>query len=1371
MDRAFRRTPWLAVGLWLISVAGLWGADPTWKPVFFEAEPAALLAASQERPAPEGYDSEVLYYEREIKLDKEGRATITNRQVVRILTEEGIEDWSTISVDWAPWRQERPKLRGRVTTADGQAHLLTADAITEGGAEQEPQLLNDRLRIHAALPAVALHCVIESESVLVETRPLFAAGVSGNLSCDFFEGIRLARLRLVVPVDLPHFRHSVRGGDLKPRVTERDGNRVFEIELSDVKPETYFEPGMPLDTPPWLELSYSTGESWGAIARSYAAEVDKVLADTESLASTARSVVAGETDRRKIVEKLFAFVQSRVRYTGLEFGQSSLLPATPATTLQRRYGDCKDQSTLLVGLLRTMGVTAHLALLNSGFSFDLDRDSPGMGNLNHAIVYIPGETPLWVDPTASLLRVGEIPVENQGRWALVADKESTDLLRIPHNSTRDNRLTESRSYVLRDLEPALIEEETTYAGVLERHQRQNFSGEAKVIRDSLRRYANETYVATEVSPIEWTPPADLSRPFRTKLSVQNSGTSVTAAQDAVVLLNANGLFEFLPRSLRIATEEPAGEEPAAPKKKRKYPLYLRYPYAAEMVSRIQAPLGFEIGEIPQDVSFKLGPASLSQSVQRVSDREVVLTYALSTGDRHFTPEEVEAAQEQLRKLAADPESLGWCTPIKFVHVASRHAAEGRWREAIAEYQRLRAQEPKCWPVRLRLAETLVALGLQEIGLAELEQAFTHAPDHVALLNSRTFILSHDRIGEELSSSIDRPKLEAAARDAFTKNPKSVKSRRNLAMVLTLGKRSHQFSGQLDEAIALYREGLESHGQHDFDLDLALCLFRSEKYAELLKLRTKLQDRPEQQNLSLAIKAIQTSADAAIRFADREYGEESASMLLQTADQLNANRQYKLSARFIRAGLDRLPGKTPIQVKNLGQLASNLEKTKRWEEIVLPADNPGRVVQDALRLVLIEQTDEAGFRELFAVPESALNNLPKRFQRLRLVLREAQRVFRSVQHSEARIADVVSNFQQSVEPTATATRIGLPGIAGDFAFYLAKQPAGWRIVGASSEIDWLYLQADAAAERGDWPAAKQWLDWIWKEEIPNLDAGDRFRGPPFLRLWTPGQEVDESDYRLALAGLQAFHGDVDAALKTLRACPKDAPEGVRLAADRSILYALDRAERADELLVATDNLLEKTPHAKELLFLKSKALRRLDRLPDLWKLAEERLKSRPTDFWGLMWRSEMLARERKWSEFDQLDAKHKLVGGMSGNLSAWRSLFRDQLPPDALKVAQEAVQSSPIESVAAHLHTLATVEAELGMIDEARDHLAESIRIKGEILNFDWYVMGRIAEHLGLPDAARIYYQRVNPITPEETRLEAFPTAELAQRRLKQLPSP
>ena len=124
--------------------------------------------------------------------------------------------------------------------------------------------------------------------------------------------------------------------------------------------------------------------------------------------------------------------------------------------------------------------------------------------------------------------------------------------------------------------------------------------------------------------------------------------------------------------------------------------------------------------------------------------------------------------------------------------------------------------------------------------------------------------------------------------------------------------------------------------------------------------------------------------------------------------------------------------------------------------------------------------------------------------------------------------------------------------------------------------------------------------------------------------------------------------------------------------------------------------------------------------------------------------------------DELDVQSMLCGGQ------WLAVVEDRVDEQTLYHAQQAVAMTDYSSLPS-LHTLATVYAELGRLAEARDVLLALVanRITNDLEPHDWYVLGRIAEQYGVPDAAIEAYERVEP--PEEGTPESTSTFLLAQR--------
>ncbi|MBJ6982399.1 DUF3857 domain-containing protein [Luteimonas sp. MC1572] len=106
---------------------------------------------------------------------------------------------------------------------------------------------------------------------------------------------------------------------------------------------------------------------------------------------------------RSPLERLTAVaraVQDEVRYFGVEMGENTHRPSAPGVTWERRFGDCKDKSYLLVTLLRRLDIHAEPALASVGRGRAVAGFVPSASDFDHVIVRVRlGREVRWVDPT------------------------------------------------------------------------------------------------------------------------------------------------------------------------------------------------------------------------------------------------------------------------------------------------------------------------------------------------------------------------------------------------------------------------------------------------------------------------------------------------------------------------------------------------------------------------------------------------------------------------------------------------------------------------------------------------------------------------------------------------------------------------------------------------------------------------------------------------------------------------------------------------------------------------------------------------------------------------------------------------------------
>ena len=125
-------------------------------------------------------------------------------------------------------------------------------------------------------------------------------------------------------------------------------------------------------------------------------------------------------------------VQDEISYlfNGMEGG--NYLPQSPSQTWEKRFGDCKAKSLLLLAMLREMQIEGDVALVLSQGGDAIPEMLPMPGAFDHMIVraQIDGQT-YWLDGTSFGTRLANIGDAPRFIWALPVTEEGSGLVPIP----------------------------------------------------------------------------------------------------------------------------------------------------------------------------------------------------------------------------------------------------------------------------------------------------------------------------------------------------------------------------------------------------------------------------------------------------------------------------------------------------------------------------------------------------------------------------------------------------------------------------------------------------------------------------------------------------------------------------------------------------------------------------------------------------------------------------------------------------------------------------------------------------------------------------------------------------------------------------
>jgi len=147
------------------------------------------------------------------------------------------------------------------------------------------------------------------------------------------------------------------------------------------------------DAPPrfnWKRIvEYSDFAEWTQVSQRFAALYQKAssLTAASPLKSEAARIAAAHAGQMERASAALKMVQQDVRYIYVGLGDGNLNPATADETWERRYGDCKGKSTLLLALLAELGIQAEPVLVNNSEGDEgLDERLPAAQMFDHVLV-------------------------------------------------------------------------------------------------------------------------------------------------------------------------------------------------------------------------------------------------------------------------------------------------------------------------------------------------------------------------------------------------------------------------------------------------------------------------------------------------------------------------------------------------------------------------------------------------------------------------------------------------------------------------------------------------------------------------------------------------------------------------------------------------------------------------------------------------------------------------------------------------------------------------------------------------------------------------------------------------------------------------
>jgi hypothetical protein len=174
----------------------------------------------------------------------------------------------------------------------------------------------------------------------------------------------------------------------------------------------------------------STFESWKDLGKAYWDLSHEQFDLDDETRKLARKIAQGKTTTLDKAKAVYDWVIENTRYVALEFGIYGYKPHRCVQTVTRGWGDCKDKATVIVTLLKELGIDSTIVIVRSGMRGDFEGKVASLAPFDHAIVYVPS-LDLYLDGTAEYTGAFELPALDANAFAMRVNGGAAELVRLP----------------------------------------------------------------------------------------------------------------------------------------------------------------------------------------------------------------------------------------------------------------------------------------------------------------------------------------------------------------------------------------------------------------------------------------------------------------------------------------------------------------------------------------------------------------------------------------------------------------------------------------------------------------------------------------------------------------------------------------------------------------------------------------------------------------------------------------------------------------------------------------------------------------------------------------------------------------------------
>lgn len=419
-----------------------------------------------------------LLVDTQLKINASGKRESFQHYADLIVNQNGIEESSQINISFDPAFQKITLNSVFVWRNGKRIDKATTSkmAILQREEDLENLIYNGKHTLNIILDDIRVGDIIEYSYSKVGANPVYQDIFGYSRYFQWSVPVGSLHFRLVWEKPTPLYYKTYNSQlKLNEKITDNgyaywiEQNNLAAMESGDKAPSWY---------DPYIYIQFSELKTWNDVAKWGLPLYEDAIQSSENIKSIANEINKSNKSAEDQIAAALQYVQSEVRYLGIEIGENSHKPSSADETLEKRYGDCKDKTVLLISLLRELKVEAYPALVNTDLKQELIHSLPAINSFDHVIVQaIHNNKPYWLDPTRQY-QYGSLKDIHQPYYgyALVVDSSQKELTPIePEQVESLYFVKDTFDLTSENRKEVIYTSETEYYGLNAENQRNNLA--------------------------------------------------------------------------------------------------------------------------------------------------------------------------------------------------------------------------------------------------------------------------------------------------------------------------------------------------------------------------------------------------------------------------------------------------------------------------------------------------------------------------------------------------------------------------------------------------------------------------------------------------------------------------------------------------------------------------------------------------------------------------------------------------------------------------------------------------------------------------------------------------------------------------------